>query len=81
MNELTTIISTVGFPIVACMGASYFIYQTQKEERKENQEREERLYSQIEKFSEIMTNFNKTLSTVNERLTIIEEKLGGNKNE
>ena len=79
MNDIVTIISTVGFPIVACMGASYFIYQNSKEERKENQAREERLNTQIDKFTLILSNFNVTLNTVNDRLTYIEEKIGSDK--
>lgn len=79
MNDIVTIISTVGFPIVACLGSAYFIYQNSKEERKENQAREERLNTQIDKFTLILSNFNVTLNTVNDRLTYIEEKIGNDK--
>lgn len=64
---------------MACLGSAYFIYQNSKEERKENQAREERLNAQIDKFTLILTNFNVTLNTINDRLTFIEEKIGSGK--
>lgn len=77
MNEISTLITTIGFPIVACLGSFYFIYEMNKEERKENINREERLYLQLQKYADTMDKFNNTLLSMDKRLEYLENKIGG----
>lgn len=76
MDTIIQSIATVGFPIVACMGTAFFIYQDSKIEREENSKREERFFSQIENFNSSLNKFNTTLEGIDRRLSNIEEKVG-----
>ena len=44
-NSITQLISAVGFPIVACLGLGYFIYQAFQKIMGQNEVREEKLYT------------------------------------
>lgn len=83
MEMMITVIQTVGFPIacVLCMG--YFIYvmwDRQTKECKEQaaaiaaecQKREEKLFLQIDKFSEVVNNISTTLIKIDARLEVLE---------
>lgn len=76
MDSIIQSIATVGFPIVACMGTAFFIYQDSKIEREENAKREERFFLQIENFNSSLNKFNATLESIDRRLSNIEEKVG-----
>lgn len=78
-------ISTVGFPIVAVIACAWFIYvlcmrnqDTLKKEmqdiRTASEKREERLYNQIDKFSDTLNRFSVTLDSIDNRLARIENK-------
>lgn len=75
MNDIVSIITNVGFPIVCVLGCAYFINYIIKEERLENQAREERYLETINKFSDVLEKVNDNLSTNNKRLEYIENKL------
>lgn len=76
MDSLIQSIATVGFPIVACIGTAFFIYQDSKIERLENTKREERFFNQIDNFNHSLNKFNATLEGIDKRLEKIEEKVG-----
>lgn len=73
--DITTVIQNLGFPIACVVACGWFIFQNQKAEREENARREERNYSQLEKFSETMDNFNTTLTKIDARLEALEKKI------
>ena len=77
MEDIVQAISTIGFPIVACLGGAMFIYQNNKEERVENTKREEKFFEQIDKFNATINDINVTLKGLNIRLEKIEEKVEG----
>ena len=74
--DVTQLISALGFPIVACLGFAYYIYEDKKAERQENKEREERYLTTIANFSNVLDKVNENLATNNKRLEYIEEKIG-----
>lgn len=76
MNEILNAITNIGFPIVACLGFAYYIYEDKKAERQENKEREERYLTTIANFSNVLDKVNENLVTNNKRLEYIEEKIG-----
>ena len=89
MEAIFTAISTVGFPVVAVVGCAWFIYQVwQKQQQATDaqikqiyescQKRENKLCEQIERFNEVLNNFNTTLAVIDKRLEIIETKILSN---
>ena len=75
IEEITSIITTLGFPIVCVIACAYFINYIIKAEREENQKREEKYIETINKFSTVMDKVNDNISTNNKRLEYIENKL------
>ena len=75
MNELTNLITNLGFPIVCVIACAYFINYIIKAEREENQKREEKYIETINKFSDVLEKVNDNLSANNKRLEYIENKL------
>ena len=75
MNELTNLITNLGFPIVCVIACAYFINYIIKAEREENQKREEKYIETINKFSDVLEKVNVNLSNNNKRLEYIENKL------
>ena len=51
VDEITNLITTLGFPIVCVIACAYFINYIIKAEREENQKREEKYIDTINKFS------------------------------
>lgn len=86
ITMLNDLITNLGFPIV-CVGAmAWFIYQIFKKTMAQQEEtvkhiqeqsaaREERLYMQIDKFSDSLNSFNTTLIRIDARLEAVEEHL------
>lgn len=79
-------ITTVGFPIVVCLGLFYFCYWFVKESRKENLERETKLTDYIqereahceamqEKTNAQLEKFADTLNSFNETLIKIDNRV------
>lgn len=75
MSEVATLITNLGFPIVAVLGCAYFIWYMVKQEREENIKREERYLTTIDKFTTVLEKVNENLTTNNKRLEYIEKKL------
>ena len=75
MNDITNLITNLGFPIVCVIACAYFINYIIKAEREENQKREEKYIETINKFSDVLEKVNDNLSANNKRLEYIENKL------
>ena len=75
LNEITNLITTLGFPIVCVIACAYFINYIIKAEREENQKREEKYIETINQFSVVMDKVNDNLIANNKRLEYIENKL------
>lgn len=75
MNEISTLITNVGFPIVCVLGCAYFIWNMVRQEREENAKREERYLTTIDKFTTVLEKVNENLTTNNKRLEYIERKM------
>ena len=65
MQEVATLITNLGFPIVAVLSCAYFIWYIIKQEREENATREERYLATIDKFTTVLEKVNENLSTNN----------------
>ena len=74
-EEISTLITTLGFPIVCVIACAYFINYIIKAEREENQKREEKYIETINKFSVVIDKVNDNLIANNKRLEYIENKL------
>ena len=74
-DEITNLITTLGFPIVCVIACAYFINYIIKAEREENQKREEKYIETINQFSVVMDKVNDNLIANNKRLEYIENKL------
>ena len=75
MEEISKLITTLGFPIVCVIACAYFINYIIKAERQENQKREEKYIETINKFSVVLEKVNDNLSAINKRLEYFENKL------
>ena len=75
VEEITSIITNLGFPIVCVIACAYFINYIIKAEREENQKREEKYIETINKFSVVLDKVNDNLSAINKRLEYFENKL------
>ena len=75
IEEITSAITTLGFPIICVIACAYFINYIIKAEREENQKREEKYIETINKFSTVLEKVNDNISTNNKRLEYIENKL------
>ena len=75
MNEVTNLITNLGFPIVCVIACAYFINYIIKAEREENKKREEKYIETINKISVVLEKVNDNLSAINKRLEYFENKL------
>ena len=75
MNEISTLITNLGFPIVCVIACAYFINYIINAEREENQKRQEKYIETINKFSVVLEKLNDNLSAINKRLEFFENKL------
>ena len=67
IQAIAQLISNLGFPIVLVLGMGWFIYQLQKQ----SVERENLLYSIIEKYSDKMEKITNTLEKVVLKLDLL----------
>ena len=74
-NEITNLVTNLGFPIVCVIACAYFINYIIKAERQENQSREQKYIDTINKFSVVLEKVNDNLSAINKRLEYFENKL------
>ena len=75
IEEITSAITTLGFPIICVIACAYFINNMIKAQREENQNREEKYIETINKFSTVLDKVNENLINNNKRLEYIENKL------
>ena len=75
LDEISNLVTTLGFPIVCVIACAYFINYINKAEREENQKREEKYIETINQFSVVMDKVNDNLIANNKRLEYIENKL------
>lgn len=75
MDNAIQIISTLGFPISACIGVAFAFFKFYKNSEQRNKEREDAYLEQISKFTVALDKVNEILIKVNERLDDIERKL------
>ena len=85
-SGITSMVTNLGFPIFCVIVLGFFVYKIWqqsagdyrcREERMcaENKAREERMFTQLEKFSASLDNFNTTLSRIDTRLDEVEKKI------
>lgn len=83
-QTIQSLISTLGFPIVCSVGLGVFVFKIWKAEREDNSEqlaqmserclaREERLYQQMDKYNEILSDAVETLVKIDTRISVLEE--------
>lgn len=84
LQTVTNLITTVGFPIVCCLGLGWFIYNFTNQQRGDNIHRESKLMDCIDNQNQVLisinSNMNKmsiTLDNMNQRLDILEQKVEG----
>lgn len=86
VNTLTTLITTLGFPIVCVIGMAWFIYkfyQDSQEQNKQNmaavqarcQEREDKLYEEIKANREVNAQAIATIAHYAEKLDVIQSDI------
>lgn len=75
------LITTLGFPIVCVIALGYFVYKIWLQTNESAKSREERMFAQLDKFSNSLDNFNTTLIRIDTRLDAVERKFDSQKNE
>ena len=83
-QAITNLITTVGFPIVCCLGLGWFMIKYINQQREDNINRENKLLELTSKQNEVLININSnmdkmslTLENMNQRLDILEQKVEG----
>ena len=91
-QTIQSIISTLGFPIVCTIGLGVFIFNIWKAQREDNNAqlakmserclaREERLYQQMDKYSQILSDAVETLTKIDTRISVLEEIVSKNESQ
>ena len=91
-QTIQSIISTLGFPIVYTIGLGVFVFNIWKAQREDNNAqlakmserclaREERLYEQMDKYNEILSDAVETLAKIDTRISVLEEIVSKNENQ
>ena len=92
LATIGTFIGTIGFPIACAVGMAWFIYTIYKNTTKENaanmekvqkrcQEREDKLYTELEKCREVNEKAIDTIAHYAEKLDTIQKDIGDIKND
>ena len=88
-QAIQTLISTLGFPIVCSIVLGIFVFKIWKAQREDNNAqlakmserclaREERLYEQMDKYNEILSDAVETLAKIDTRISVLEEIVSKN---
>ena len=91
-QTIQSLISTLGFPIVCTIGLGVFVFKIWKSEREDNSAqltqmserclaREERLYQQMDKYNEILSDAVETLAKIDTRISVLEEIVSKNESQ
>lgn len=89
VNTVTTLISSLGFPIVCVIALGYFIWKLWSRQQEENSKREEKLYETISnaqsinekltqtnsEFVKVLTDYKSDLNEIKEDVTEIKNNL------
>lgn len=75
MTEITNLITTIGFPISACIVIYKQMAKNMENQREDSLKREEKLINQLNKFGESLNAFDNTLKSIDKRLKDIEYKI------
>ena len=75
MNDIATLISTLGFPIVAVLGMAWYFYQMQSSQDVRNKEREENLMNLIRELSTNLAELGRIVDENTKVLAILTEKV------
>lgn len=86
ISALASLISAVGFPIVAVLGCAFFICKMTVANREDcnnrikaieaaAEKREDKLYQQMQGFNDSLCRFNETLTRIDTRLEIVEKEI------
>ena len=92
LATIGTFIGTIGFPIACAVGMAWFIYTIYKNTTKENaanmekvqkrcQEREDKLYGELEKCRQVNEKAIDTIAHYAEKLDTIQKDIGDIKND
>ena len=91
-QNIQSLISTLGFPIVCSIVLGIFVFKIWKAQREDNNSqlakmserclaREERLYEQMDKYNEILSDAVETLAKIDTRISVLEEIVSKNENQ
>lgn len=91
-QTIQSLISTLGFPIVCSIGLAIFVFKIWKAQREDNNaqlakmsesclEREERLYQQMDKYNEILSDAVETLAKIDTRISVLEKTVSKNESQ
>lgn len=74
-SGITSMVTNLGFPIFCVVILGFFICKVWQQSAADNKSREERMFTQLEKFSNSLDNFNTTLTRIDTRLDAVEKKM------
>lgn len=91
-QTIQSLISTLGFPIVCSIVLGIFVFKIWKAQREDSNAqiakmsesclaREERLYEQMDKYNEILSDAVETLAKIDTRISVLEEIVSKNENQ
>ena len=91
-QTIQSLISTLGFPIVCSIVLGIFVFKIWKAQREDNNAqlakmserclaREERLYQQMDKYSQILSGAVETLTKIDTRISVMEEIISKNESQ
>lgn len=91
-QTIQSLISTLGFPIVCSIVLGIFVFKIWKAQREDNNAqlaemskrclaREERLYEQMDKYNEILSDAVETLAKIDTRISVLEEIVSKNESQ
>ena len=75
LGAIVELISTVGFPIVLVLVLGWFVYRIYKDTTKASQERENKLYQEIEKNQAVNAKAIETITLYADKLETIQEDI------
>lgn len=73
--DIVTLIQQFGFPVTCVLGMGWFFYVQYKNSREDNKSREDKMFTQLDKFGDSLNSFNTTLQSIDKRLETVEKKL------
>jgi len=81
-QDITQIITNLGFPIVCCLALGYFVWKFANKLNNDSTSRENRLMDYFDKQNTVLTSISNnmekmstTLDDMNQRLTVVESKV------